>query len=173
MVSIEIISFGDWKCCKAYFFFFSNIVVCFYWSTVSGPFACSLPQQEDSTMSQLSSQHQSGALSTAWLHFLAPEGRGRQGCQTPGNGSTEHPTALELAWNMYKYLLLCLMFHSFAPYSTSLPSVNIQRPPTSLLENETTAAELLEVGKWGKRHQHVVLSVAAWSWGMKSFPEQS
>lgn len=87
MVSIEIISFGDWKCCKAYFFSFPNIVVCFYSSTVSGLFACSLPQQEDSTMSQLFSPHQSRALSTTRLHFLAPEGRGRQDCQTPGNGS--------------------------------------------------------------------------------------
>jgi len=40
------------------------------------------------------------------------------------------------------------MFHSFAPHSTSLPSINIQRPPTSLLENETTAAELSE---WGEK----------------------
>lgn len=37
---------------------------------------------------------------------------------------------------------------SHVPYSISLPSINIQRPLTSLLEKETTAAELLdEMGK--------------------------
>lgn len=43
LVSIEILSFGDWICCKAYFFFFSEIMVWVYCSTLSSPFACSFP----------------------------------------------------------------------------------------------------------------------------------
>lgn len=64
LVSIEIRSFGDWKCCKAYFFFFSEIMVWFYCSALSGPFACSFPLRGSSAVRGWSSSHPA-ALPTA------------------------------------------------------------------------------------------------------------
>jgi len=98
LVSIEILSFGDWKCCKAYFFFFSEIIVWFYCSASSGPFCLlfSSPhhrslQREDGAAPapHLSPPHRSGALSTTSPRFVVPERQGqvRQGCQPPKTGS--------------------------------------------------------------------------------------
>lgn len=108
LVSIEILSFGDWKCCKAYVFFLSKIMVWVYCSTLSSFFACSFPPWvfcSSHSAAHPTTPYQSRVLSPMWPCFIAQERQGqvRQGNQTPqAKAALEHPTTLEMVWNSSK-----------------------------------------------------------------------